>query len=347
MTTTARRVGIVGGGIIGLSIAFEAARRGHEVSVIDRTQQGWATWAAAGILAPGTASAGADPVRIALQTASLRRYPEFVGAVETATGIDVGFRRCGSVVVGSSLEAFASELDAGGTMHRFVEGEELRGLAPGAVARTALFVPDDALIDTRRLHAALGKAVMERGTIVNAWASGIAPGEVALDDGRTLAFDEVVVTAGAWVNRLLARPEVTPVKGQTIIVESDVLLTDACLLGLDTDPPLYLARRSENRYVVAATVEDAGFDPRVTAGAVRSLLAAAESLVPAIGDAELIDVSAGLRPGAAAPTIGRVGDVLVAAGHHRNGILLAPITAAAIADLIEGKPPLSEVAALG
>jgi glycine oxidase len=350
-------VAIIGGGAIGCSIAFELAGRGHRVVVIERDQPGRAaTWAAAGMLSP-LGETPPDSTFAALARASLLAYPAFLSRIKDVGGDTVEFAAPGKLEVAFD-EKEASRLRAFCAINNlaFLAGADARGLVPSLSERVtgAARFPDDALVDPRALGQSLWRACIARGvrfrlgeTVTAIRANGAAVTGVLTAAGEISAA-KVVLAAGAWsgVVEGLTRPaSVMPVRGQMLALQcseppfGQLLQSDHC----------YMIPRAGARVLVGATVERVGFDPRTTAEGVQGLLHAAIEMVPALGQAELSEVWTGFRPGTPddLPILGAdpgIVGLYYATGHYRNGILLAPITATVMADLIEGKPATFDLA---
>jgi glycine oxidase len=348
---------VVGGGVIGLAIAWRTAQRGLDVTVVDPSPGEAATWTAAGMLAPTTELHYGEQLLLTLGLDSARRYPAFVAELEEATGIDVGYRRDGTIVSAWDTADLAGLRD----LHEFgvrlglrtelVTGRELRQLEPALASGLpgGLIATDDGQVDNRRLRDALiaaveragGRIVRERVASVQIDAGRVSG--VALAGGDRLDANTVVIAAGAWSAQLdgvaPGTVPVHPVKGQTVRLTGDVPLRHV-VRGIVRGSPVYLIPRAGGEIVIGASSEDAGFDVAPRAGAVYELLRDAQALVPMLGEATFVEVSTSLRPGSPdnAPLIGPVGvdGLIVATGHYRNGILLAPITADGVAELIAG-----------
>lgn len=333
-------VAVIGGGVIGLSVAWAAARRGLSVTVFDRGALGdGASRVAAGMLAPVSEFDAGEPAVLRAGMASARRWPAFAAELEEAAGTPVGYRRCGTLVVARDADevewlererALRARMDLPVTRLRGSEARRLEpALAPGV--RLGLEAPDDHAADPRALVAALALACERAGVVLR-------PGEeVSVEHVRA---GRVVLAAGAW-----SGPPVRPVKGQILRLRDPegAGLLDR-VVRYETG---YIVPRGDGRYVVGATMEERGFDTTVTAGGVRDLLQEAQSVVPGVDELILEEAGAGLRPGTPdnAPVIGEAADGVVwATGHHRNGILLAPLTADAVAALLCGEDPPAEVA---
>jgi glycine oxidase len=318
---------IVGGGIIGLASAWRAQQRGLRVCVLERGTPGCgATRAAAGVLGPDPETPGFA----ALAHASSELWPAFAGELE-----DTGYTRCGSLVL-----AF----DGGPSEHHgeWLDGEACRALEPGIAPDCSggWLLDDDAQVDPRRVVDALVSRIGD-ALRTNADVVAITPRRVELADGSRIEADRVVLAAGAWSARRLAkRLPVRPVKGQTLRLRGPLPAT-----RIIQSEEVYVVPRASGETVLGATVEDAGFDDAPTDAATELLLRQAIRAVPAVSALEVVEVSASLRPGTPdnGPLIGGWQGLLIAGGHYRNGILLAPITAEAIAAMLAGEDPPSEV----
>jgi glycine oxidase len=323
----------VGGGVIGLSAAWRAQGRGLDVCVLERDRVGsGASCVAAGILAPDSeAEPGHEPF-VPFARRSLELYPALVDELEE----DVGFWPCGMLVVAVDAD------EIGQIKHEFRDLEWLtpsqcRALEPGlaTAVRGGLLSDAEASIDPRRLVAALAARVPVR--------EGVDIVEVTRDsvttrDGERIGAGRVVVCAGAWSG--FAGVPVRPVKGQVVRLRG----TLPAQRMIRTEH-VYVVPRQNGEVVLGATVEERGFDTSITAGAVHELLREGYRVLPELAELEFVDVAAGLRPGSPdnGPLIGEWEDgLLVATGHYRNGILLAPITAETIAAILAGDEPPAE-----
>ncbi|HEX8133140.1 MAG TPA: glycine oxidase ThiO [Actinomycetes bacterium] len=346
---------VVGGGVIGLGVAWRAAQAGMAVTVVDPAPGRGASWAAAGMLAPVTEVHYGEQALLRFNLAAADRWPGFAAELEEAAGRQVGYRPCGTLTVARDTDDNAALED----LYRFqlrcgLQVERLRsrdcrrlepGLAPSV--RGGVLAPGDHQVDNRALAGALLAACERAGVRLLAdRATGLRlDGErvtgVRLAGGASPAAATVVLAAGCWSRELggLAAellPPVRPVKGQLLHLRGPAAdpLCRRNVRGLE----VYVVPRADGRVVVGATVEEQGFDTRVTAGAVHDLLRAALELLPDVAELELVETVAGLRPGSPdnAPLLGAAGvdGLVVATGHYRNGILLAPVTAEAVAELL-------------
>ena len=343
---------VVGGGAVGLGVAWRCAAAGASVRVFDSSGGRGATWAAAGLLAPVTEVHYGEEPLLALNLESSNRYPSFVAELEDASGVSTGYRQCGTLMV--ALDA--DENRAFDELYRFqsslglevqrLTGRETRAEEPGLApkVRGGIFVQGDHQVDNRALLDALRAACERAGAEIVAdtvkaveVARGRVEAVVTASEGA-VACGTVVLAAGSWSGSVEglppdAVPQVRPVKGQLLHLKGEPL-AHRNLRGVDA----YLVPRADGRLVVGATVEERGWDTTVTAGAVFELLRAAYELLPGTAELELTEAIAGLRPGSPdnAPLIGpaSVEGLLLATGHYRNGVLLTPVTADAIAAMV-------------
>lgn len=350
---------IAGGGVIGLSAAWELAQRSVPVCVVDPSPGRGASWVAAGMLAPVTEATFGEEALVRVLMEGAGRWPGFAGRLEEATGHDSGFRPCGTLVValdGSDRAAVDQLLDfqrSLGLSASRLSGSECRALvrelAPGV--RGGAHVPGDHQVDNRKLLAALlagcaaaGVRIVEDRVIsVELDRQGAACG-VRTSSGQTLSATDVLLAAGVHTPGIGGLPDgvlppVRPVKGHVVRLRSTAgrPALGLTLRGLVHGRHCYLVARGDGSVVLGATSEERGYDTTVQAGAVHSLLDDARLLVPAVDEWELVECMAGLRPGSPdnGPFVGptKVPGLAVATGHYRNGILLAPLTAAALTAL--------------
>ena len=369
-------VAIVGGGIIGMAIAWRARERGMSVTVLERDAPGRGTSrVAAGMLAPAIEAefgqAGRRLLELGLRSAQM--WPAFASELEACTGVGVGLMRSGTLLLARDEDdarelerqlAFRQSLGLAVARLRPSEAREREpALAPAM--RLALEAPDDHSVDPRLVLDALAHACESTGVQVRAGAAVArveleqgGAGErtrvigVRLADGRRMSAGHVVIAAGPWSGQVdgvppAARVPVRPVKGQILRLRDPA--GPGLLHRVVRFRGGYLVPRADGRYVLGATVEERGFELTVTAGGAYELLRDAHELVPGVSELEIEELSVGLRPGTPdnAPAIGpaAVDGLIWATGHYRNGILLAPLTAELVLGVIGGEPGLDALMA--
>lgn len=347
------RVVVVGGGVIGLAVAWRSAAAGMDVSLVDPAPGSGASWVAGGMLAPVAEAARGEEALTALGLASVARWPGFADDLAAASSLDAGYTRHGTLVVARDADDAAELQDLLALQHdaglpaEALTSREARRLEPALATsvRGALWLPGDHQVDNRMLLRALLAAgtgagvglIPERATLVGAR-------QVTVESGVVIDADAVVVATGAWAPPLLvdgrevALP-VRPVKGQIVRVRATAGAVFPTRTVRGTD--VYVIPRAHGEIAIGATSEERGFDTTVTAGAVRELLHDAWELLPALDEAEFVEAVAGLRPGTPdnAPLIGPWdggggNGPIVATGHYRHGVLLAPVTADAVVDML-------------
>lgn len=365
MTRAADAV-VIGGGLVGCAIARELAIRRLTVVLVERGQTGCeASAAAAGFISPQADFANDGPL-FRLGLASRAAYPRWVRAVTRESGLDPALRRQGVVWVATTA-ADARALGARmrwqqrlGLRARRLSARGARMLVPGLGTgfAGAGFFPDDLSVDNERLAVAAALAARRAGVRIT---EGVAVRGVLARGGRVVgvrtdggvqAAPIVVNAAGAWASAIAlprgaTAPAVAPVRGQMVVLSGMQRMVGRPVHATD----VYLAPRPDGRLLVGSTYERVGFDKRPTAHGVRSLLAAAERLVPSIAAATVLGAYAGLRPGNSdgLPVVGADGEVSglwYACGLYRNGILLAPAVAGALADLVVDGATAWPIAAL-
>jgi glycine oxidase len=346
---------IVGGGIIGGSIAFELTRRNLRVAVLDRQElMQEASWAAAGMLSPAPDSPAAIPL-VPLSRASLALYPHFVAAVEEDSEIRTGYRTGGALEVLCHGDA-ERELSTLVALHHGLglaceplQLEEAREMEPalGRDVRAAAFLPDEASVNPRSLTAALLAASSEAGAalrpavdVVSLVRNNKRCVGVKAAGGETFSAGHVVLAAGCWTSQLSgAAPyaPTRPVRGQMVALQH-------------AGEPIRQVLRSERGYnvprdletpqklVAGSTLENAGYEKAVTSGGLEQILGAVNEVAPCLAGAEILETWSGLRPGTPdqLPILGPTDleGLMIATGHYRNGILLAPITAKLMSEWI-------------
>ncbi|MBB4892843.1 glycine oxidase [Streptomyces olivoverticillatus] len=357
---------VIGGGVIGLVTAWRAAQRGLRTAVADPAPGGGAAQVAAGMLAAVTELHYGEEALLALNLASARRYPAFTAELEEASGVDTGYRACGTLAVAldSDDREHLRELHAlqqrCGLDAQWLTGRECRRLepmlAPGV--RGGLRVDGDHQTDPRRLARALLTACERAGVVfhrteaVRLLSAGDRAAGAELADGSRVTAEQTVLAAGSLSGRLAGVPEdvlppVRPVKGQVLrlrVPSAYRPFLSRTVRAVVRGGHVYLVPRENGELVVGATTEELGWDTTVTAGGVYELLRDAHELVPGITELPLVETLAGLRPGSPdnAPLLGPTAlpGLLAATGHHRNGVLLTPLTGDVMAEaLTTGRLP--------
>ena len=351
-----RSVVVVGGGIMGCACAWELARRGLSVILFERSVPGAeASSAAAGILGASVEYPGDGPLARLAQE-SRRLYPSFVRDLHRKTGIDPEYRECGVLEVDFRKRPPRAALGPRRrSPPRPLDGRGLRRLEPALSERlvSGVLYPRDARVNPRLLLRALRIAAARDGVVfrTGAYVRRVVINReravgVALDDGEVVRAKHVVVAAGSWTTLVegtgLAAGAVVPARGQIVELETPEPLLRCVVVG----PRAYLVPRDDGRVLVGSTLEFVGYRREVTAGAVHDLVGAAIRLVPALADAEFRSSWSSFRPYTKneLPLIGTTGvpGLVLATGHYRNGILLAPATAAIVGALVRGtRPPVA------
>jgi glycine oxidase len=360
---------VVGGGIVGLAIAWRAGQAGLGVTVIDADPGGGASHAAAGMLAPVSEVHYGEEALLSLNRASLARWPGFAAELAAAGGVAVPLRRAGSLLVAFDED----DLRVLDELHAFQTGlglavarlgrRDCRRLEPmlSPRIRGGVLVAEEANVDGRAVCTALLAAIDRVGgrVVREGVEEVLVEGErvvgVRLASGPRVDAEWVVLAAGARSGSVLgvppcARPPVRPVKGQILRLRFDPAAPPLChnVRALVRGASVYLVPRDNGELVVGATVEEQGFDVSATAGGVHDLLRAAIEVVPMVAELELVEAIARSRPGTPdnAPVIGptALDGLILATGHHRNGVLLAPITADAVTAILLGGEPSPELA---
>lgn len=345
---------IVGGGAIGLSIAWVLARNGVRLTLFDRNVPGRAaSWKAGGMLAPDAELQFEEPELYRLNRESLRRWPEFVDMLESDTGIDLGFRTEGTLTVApdddsaTAMERVRRFQEKVGADVTRLSGAEARSREPFLAPHVAGAVyTEDAQVNNRALVRALKEGIRQHGGDIksNTSVETIHPDtdrpSVVTASDQKVEGRRVILSAGAWSPQIEGiekdeRPPVRPVKGQVIDME---MTRTFDLRHVVRGPDAYLVPKSDGRLLLGATSEERGFETEVTGGGLYNLLEGGIELVPGIRDLTVENVGAGLRPGSRdnAPILGpaRAPGLIYATGHYRHGILLTPITAQEVAHLV-------------
>jgi glycine oxidase len=355
-------VAIIGAGVIGLSIGWRLAQAGCPVTVYERGEPGkGASWAAAGMLAAAIETEPTEEALFELGLYSQSLWPDFARELEAVTGMAIGYDASGTLACAFTRDQ-AARLRQTVAMQRRIGGEFewLTGpaardlepsLAPNLVA--AVLSPRDHQVDNRLLGGALLRAFERAGGKMRAGIEPtIVPGLGVTVSERLEPADVIVVAAGAWSRDVaglppMARPPVRPIKGQMI----SLMMTEPLIRRVVWGGTCYLIPRADGRLLIGATTEERGFEPSMTAGGVLGLLDDAWRTLPAIEELPIHEMWTGFRPGSPddMPILGPtpIDGILLATGHHRNGILLTPATSALMSELILGGAAPERMKAFG
>jgi glycine oxidase len=358
---------VVGGGLVGSSIAWELAAQKIHVALLDRQLPGReASWAAAGMLSPGPDSPEALPL-VPLAKESLRLYPDFVSAIEDASGTGVAFAREGALAVFDDAEGPAkrdrlvAEYAILGIVAEplFTESACAKEPALNQNAKAIAWLPGEATVDPRLLTEATLEAAKNRGVEIMASRAvtcilaeaGRCTGVIA--GGQKIAAENVVIAAGSFCGSIGEDPScgaiaiaryapIHPVRGQMLAMRSNKVKLKKVLRSERG----YIVPRADGRIIAGSTLENAGFAKDTTPDGLRTIFEVAVALAPALADAQIVETWAGLRPGTPdqLPIIGPtdIPGLLIATGHYRSGILVAPVTAKLIREwIVEGKTSVS------
>jgi glycine oxidase len=350
---------ILGAGVIGLSLAWELAKRGWQVRVIDRGEPGReASWAGAGIIAPHMRSQARHPLE-QLQGLSCELHPHWAAELKALTGIDNGYRVCGGLYLArtagesASLAAWAQHEREEGVSVEKLTRDEVAELEPQLNAdsrslRAVYLLPEEAQLRNPRHLQALLAAVKLAGVVVEgqveARGFAIHGGELTgvVTSRGVLSADRYCVTAGAWTQQLLAQLGVStgilPIRGQMVLFDCGRRIVQRII----NEGSRYLVPRDDGRLLAGATEEEVGFDKRTTEEAIADLTSFACGLVPALGACRIEQAWAGLRPASfdGLPYLGPLpglSNAFVAAGHFRSGLALSPGTAVVMGQLMAGE----------
>jgi glycine oxidase len=355
-TSSTADVIVIGGGLIGTSISWRLRQAGVDVVTVVGERSAAASHVAAGMLAPVTETTFTEQRLLQLNIVSLSRYPDFAAELELATSLPIGLRRTPTLSVAydaddaARLATFADFLARAGHSGEQLTSRECRHHEPllAPTIRSGLLVEGDWSCDNRLLWRALIEAGHRIGVhdmpgfVHHVTSSNGRVTGVQLADGQTISADSVVVANGAWARQIGGLPDlpVRPVKGQILRLDPGRLPAPTLTIrAYSRGSEIYLVPRDSGREVVlGATVEELGFDQRVTAGAVYELLRDGRTVMPMTAEYALAETSVGWRPGTPdnAPILGRcdLEGLVLATGHYRNGVLLTPITADVISSLI-------------
>jgi glycine oxidase len=352
---------VIGAGVQGSAVALRLAQAGKDVLVLERSVPGAeASSAAGGILSPGVEAVEPGPF-YELCRASLARYEALARELERATGVSVGYRGGGTLEVALDddhaqlLAARAEQLERHALPAEILDGDAVARLEPGVSreARGGLLFPDEASVDPRPLARALYLAAhaagarFRTGQVQRIVHEGGRAAGVEHDSGR-IAADAVVLAAGAWSALVegsgLPRGAVRPVRGQIALLDTRPRLLSRVVFS----DKGYVVPRADGRVLCGSTMEEVGFEKAVTAGGLKGVLELAIEIAPALASAAVLETWSNFRPASPDgwPVLGpsRVAGLFYATGHTRNGILLTPITADAVAAAVLGQPPPVDLA---
>lgn len=365
MTTSTEDVVIIGAGVMGCTIALNLVQRGIPCRLLERSVPGAeASTVAAGILAPLIEVQEPGPA-LTLGTESRELYAKMAATLHDEHGLDIGFRRSGLLALAFDEEDVVTlsarrEFVLGvGHESSWLDARELGVLEPRLHPELlgALRLPQEAQVEPARLLPAISTVALRLGARIQTGATVdeiVVEGDrvhgVRLADGTLIGCSTVVLAAGSWTRFVggagKAPAAVQPVRGQVLHTSTRPPVARHILYGAGG----YLVPRPDGRLVIGATMESAGFDKRVTLAGVSSLVERAMRIAPELAHAELEDVRVNFRPATpdGLPSIGQTHaeGLIVATGHHRNGVLWAPVTAEIVADLVERKPSRVELGAL-
>ncbi|MEM1944811.1 MAG: glycine oxidase ThiO [Nitrososphaerota archaeon] len=360
-------IAIVGGGIIGLSIGWYLASRGEKAVVYERGLVGrGATWASAGMLAPNLEAEPSEEKLLPLLVEGCRMWESYAIELEEASQVKVNYRREGTLALAFTRDDLARlhfqyEFQRSlGLDVELVDGGKVQEMEPlvNRSVLAALYSRSDHQVDNRLVAAALKAAFTGCGGVLR---EGCEVSKVVVEGGRAVGVslsggferaEHVVLAAGAWSRNVggipeYLRPPVRPVKGQMISLKmpaGEPILRHTVWGPMRNWGPAYIVPRLDGRLLLGTTVEEAGFDTSVTAGGLVNILRSCWEILPTITELPVDEVWAGLRPGSRddAPIIGPtpLDGLIMATGHFRNGILLAPITAEAVGRyILSGEMP--------
>ena len=358
---TDKEICIIGGGVIGLGIGWQLAKLGASVAIFEQNRAGrGASWAAAGMLAPLAEAHTEEAELLELGCKSLALYPKWVEELEADADMSIGYRVEGTLIVGLDEDdaqqlhhLFDAQQNLGLDVN-WLTGRSAREIEPALSSRVtaAIHCATDYQVDNRLMLTALQRAYQRCGGVLYentpiekiVIENGIAIGAQAKNGIHE--SDVFVLSAGCWSAQVGGIPDamcppVRPVKGQMLALQMEggiAIKTVIRTVRAKYPTSVYLVPREDNRLIVGATSEEMGFDTRLTAGGMFELLRGAWEVVPGIYELPILETWAGLRPGSRdnAPILGKtpIQNLIYATGHYRNGILLTPLTAYEIANLI-------------
>lgn len=346
---------VIGGGVVGLSLAYELSMRGRSVVVFDRAEMGTeSSWAGAGILPPADSGAGRHPIE-ALRDLSNRMHEDWSKRLECETGIHDGYFQCGGLYVARSrgelaaLRAWTVDLTETKRRWSLWDQREISAKEPAlANVSGAIYLPDEAQVRNPRRVQALIRSCEINGVQLTPQA---AVTEVALDSrsiefvvaaGKRVTAKQYVFAAGAWTREILSRQGfslgVLPIRGQIVLYR----LPTRPLSAVVNEGPRYVVSRLDGRVLVGSTEEEAGFEKKTTEDEINRLRQFAEELVPQLASAEIEKTWAGLRPATldGFPYIGKIPGIdngFVSTGHFRSGVQLSTGSARVLAQLMSNE----------
>src|SRR5262245_49068900 len=347
---------IIGGGVIGLSLAWDLARHGRSVQIIDQGEPGReASWAGAGILPAAVFHAGRHPYEQLCGLAA-ELHPQWAEELRAATGIDNGYRRCGGIYLArtpreaASLAGWGAAQREDGIEFERLTTAQLAELEPQVAGRSraCFLVPGEAQLRNPHHLQALAAACQQAGVTIT---PGVAAAQAVLAGNEVTAIAssagplrarQYCFTAGAWTGPLLAQigiaTGIVPIRGQMVLFRCE----SPPVLRIINEGARYLVPRDDGRLLAGSTEEEAGFDKSTTDAGIAGLVALARKLIPALAAAPIERTWAGLRPGSfdGVPYLGRLpglSNAFVAAGHFRSGLFLSPATAVVMSQLLRGE----------
>jgi glycine oxidase len=351
-----KKCAVIGGGVIGLSIAWRLLQAQANVTIFEKnTLASGATQAAAGMLAPQIEAEPSEETLLNFLLQSKALWQDFALELEAASGMSIDYRAEGTLEVamdGDQLRHIRDRytyLHSLGLAMEWLSAAECREREPylGRSVQGGIYSADDHQVDNRKLAKALEIAVRKAGCIIreNTNILNFTQHNAVVTGAETAAsvenFDTVIVTTGAWTKQLLGQDfqmsvPVRPVKGQMLCVQMDA--ANPLIRHVVRSPEIYMVPRLDGRLLIGATVEEKGFDTSVTFGGMRQLIEAAWEVLPALDEYPIVETWAGIRPGTLddAPILGKtpIENLLLAVGHYRHGILLTPITAKILSEIV-------------
>lgn len=344
-------IAVIGGGAIGLSIAWQLAKKGRKVTLFDRESCGKkASWASGGMI-QAVGESNEDPTFLAFGMKSAHRYPSYVKELEQDAGMSVEYDHLGGLMLAFSREEEAhlrekhALFTSLGYETSLLTTEQMMDKYPfvSSDAFCGLFIPTDAQVDNRKLVEALRRAALKAGVVLREQEEVLAitdieGGKVLKTSTGAIAAGQVIIAAGSWATQIIPKIRIVPIRGQMVRFRAEQLKhawhRGKCIV---VHHPHYAIPRRDDTMVVGSTVEEVGFDEKTTLNAIYALREAGIRMIPELAGCDVIEQWAGLRPKAedGLPVIGRVdAHMVVALGHFRSGILLTPITTDTVVDAV-------------